>query len=161
MPTRDIDPIRGPRGEEQSPAPADPHSDRQAGARGRLRLQRVRLGVDWRAATDPAVRALSERSAVPDAGVRARARQIIEAVRTGGVTAVRDANAAYGGGLMDGRLLVEPKEMTAALEALPVELRDALEAAVDRVRRFADAQRPVDRTVETAPAWERPIPRRW
>jgi hypothetical protein len=88
--------------------------------RGRLRLQRVRLGVDWRAQTDPAVRALVQRSAVPDARVRAGARQIIEAVRTGGAAAVRDANATYGGGLADGRLLVEPAEMSAALEALPV-----------------------------------------
>jgi histidinol dehydrogenase len=124
-----------------------------------VKLQRVRLLVDWRADTVPAVRALAERSAVPDARVRAGARQLIEEVRAGGATAVRDANATHGGGLADGRLLVEPAEMTAALETLPAELRAALEAAADRVRRFAEAQRPLDRTVETAPGVS--IERRW
>jgi len=134
---------------------ADPVADPQAG----VRLTRVRLGQDWRDRDDPEVRALVERSAVPDARVRAGARQIIEAVRAGGAAAVREANATHGGGLLDGRLLVEPEAMTTALEALPMELRAALEAASDRVRRFAEAQRPVDRTVETAPGVT--IERRW
>jgi histidinol dehydrogenase len=135
------------------------NADPSAGSRADLRLQRVRLGRDWRGRAEPEIRALVERRAIPDARVRAGARQIIEAVRTGGAAAVVDANAAYGGGLADGRLLVEPEEMTAALAALPVELRTALEAAADRVRRFAEAQRPVDRTVATAQGVS--IERRW
>jgi histidinol dehydrogenase len=124
-----------------------------------LRLTRIRAGREWRTTGDPGIRALSERSAVPDARVRAAARQIIESVRTGGAAAVRDANATFGGGLADGRLLVERDEMTVALDALPGELRTALEAAAGRVRRFAEAQRPVDRAVETAPGVS--IERRW
>ncbi|MEZ0239541.1 MAG: histidinol dehydrogenase [Chloroflexota bacterium] len=124
-----------------------------------LRLRLVRLGRNWRESDDPEVRALIERSAVPDARVRAGARDTIERVRAGGAGAVRDANAAYGGGLADGRLLVEPPEMNAAVDALPAALRSALEAAADRVRQFAEAQRPLDRTVETAPGVS--IERRW
>ncbi|HYN69381.1 MAG TPA: histidinol dehydrogenase [Candidatus Eisenbacteria bacterium] len=139
--------------------PADPRADALTESRAQLRLRRVRLGRDWRDADDPEVRALVQRSAVPDSRVRAGAREIIEAVRAGGEAAVRDANATYGGGLADGRLLVERDEMAAALDALPAELRSALEAAADRVMRFAEAQRPVDRSVETAPGVS--IERRW
>lgn len=140
-------------------AESEPRSAAEPDSRAALRLRRVRLGRDWRDDGHPDVRGLVERSAVPDAHVRAGARDIIEAVRAGGAAAVRDANATFGGGLADGRLLVEPAEMAAALDALPAELRTALEAAARRVRLFADAQRPASRTIETTPGVS--IERRW
>ena len=138
---------------------AEARTDPRRAPRANLRLRRIRVGRDWRDRDDPEIRALVERSAVPDSRIRARAREIIAAVRAGRASAVRDANAAFGGGLADGRLLVERDDLQAALDTLPPELRTALQAAAAGVRRFAQAQRPVDRTVETAPGVS--IERRW
>lgn len=121
-------------------------------------LRRVRLAPDWPTKPDPEVDRLVRRGAV-DASTRAAAREIVEAVRRGGADAVRDANRRLGGGLADGRLVIERNELARAAEALSRELRDALAASTDAVRRFAEAQLPESRTVETAPGVA--IQRRW
>ena len=85
---------------------------------------------------------LTRRGAVPDTAVRTVARAILDEVRTGGAAAVTTLSERYGGGRADGSLLLDAAILDAARDALPVELRDALEAAIANVRRFAEAQRP-------------------
>lgn len=104
-------------------------------------------------------RRLVRRGAVPDQQVRSGARAIIEAVRTGGGSAVRAANERFGGGLRGGRLLLGAAELAAAAEALEPGIRRALEAAIAAVRRFAETQLPVTTRTEIVPGVE--IERRW
>ncbi len=124
----------------------------------RLTLRRLDL-----AAIDPASRedraALVRRGAVPDPMVRERARTILAEVRHGGDAAVRDANTRFGGGLADGRLILEAHELRAARDALAPTVRRALDQAITHVRRFAETQRPPTRTTETAPGIT--MERRW
>ena len=65
------------------------------------------------AATDREREALCRRGAVPDPAVRQAARTILADVRARGAVAVRDAAARFGGGLSDGRLLIEQAELRA------------------------------------------------
>jgi histidinol dehydrogenase len=106
-----------------------------------------------------AVRALTRRGAVPNRAVRDGARAILEAVRRDPDGAVRDANATYGGGLADGRLVVEPGELRQARERLEKPVRAALDQAIDNVRRFAEGQLPTTSTTRIAEGIE--IERRW
>ncbi len=102
---------------------------------------------------------LTRRGAVPDTAVRTGARAILDEVRTGGAAAVTTLSKRYGGGRADGSLLLDAAILDAARDALPVELRDALEAAIANVRRFAEAQRPAGTRIETVPGVE--LERRW
>jgi len=124
-----------------------------------LRLSRL----DLAAAADPDVaarsRALVRRGAVPDAGVREGARSIVAEVRDRGSSAVRAANARFGGGLTDGRLVLDRRALLAARDALPTALRTALEASIGNIRRFAETQRPI--TTRTAITAGVEIERRW
>jgi len=121
-------------------------------------LRRVRLAPGWPAAGDPEVDRLVRRGAV-DASTRTTAREILEAVRGGGADAVRDANRRFGGGLADGRLLIGRGELGTRAARLSEGTRNALTAAMEAVRRFAEAQLPASRTVETAPGVV--VERRW
>ena len=103
--------------------------------------------------------ALIRRGAAPDEAIRARARAILDDVRSRGTAAVRDANERFGGGLSDGRLVLERPELVAARDRLPDEDRAALDQAVDHVRRFATTQRPESTRTTIAPGIE--IERRW
>jgi len=94
------------------------------------------------APTDREREALCRRGAVPDPAVRQAARTILADVRARGAVAVRDAAARFGGGLSDGRLLIEHAELRAAADRLSRRDRDALEMAIANVRRFAETQRP-------------------
>ncbi|NJD27066.1 MAG: histidinol dehydrogenase [Chloroflexi bacterium] len=114
------------------------------------RLPRIRIAPDWPATPDPALAGLIRRGAVPDPATRAGAREILERVRQGGAEAVRDANRRFGGGLADGRLVVERNELQDAADGLPDDVATALRAASVNVRRFAQAQVPPSVTVETA-----------
>jgi histidinol dehydrogenase len=126
-----------------------------------FRLRRLDLAAV--AAGDPAARAqrdaLVRRGAVPDASVRDQARSTLAAVRAANDDAVRAANAAFGGGRADGRLLLERSELRSARDRLERRIRRALEQAIDNVRRFAEPQRPASSTVVVAPGIE--IERRW
>jgi histidinol dehydrogenase len=125
-----------------------------------LRLARLELAA---ATTDAAVaahvRRLVRRGAVPDARVRESARAIIEDVRRNPSLEVRKANARYGGGLHDGRLVIERREMAAPRDALDARIRDAVERAIANVRTFAETQLPASTRTTIAPGIE--IERRW
>ena len=123
-----------------------------------LRLPRLDL-----ASGDPATaatrRALCRRGAVPDARVRDLTRGILDGLRSNTDEGVRRANAEFGGGLADGRLLLDGETLERARDALSNGTRAALQAAIANVRRFAETQRPLSTTTEIVPGVE--IERRW
>jgi histidinol dehydrogenase len=125
-----------------------------------FRLRRIDLAA-W--ATDPAtesaVSTLVRRGAVPDAAIREAVRAILDEVRADPDRAVADANRRFGGGLADGRLVLDPDELRAARDTLEPPVRDALEQAIDNVRAFAAAQLPASTTTTIVPGVE--IERRW
>ncbi|HEV8489204.1 MAG TPA: histidinol dehydrogenase [Candidatus Limnocylindrales bacterium] len=125
-----------------------------------LRLRRLDLGA---AATDPqtvaALAALIRRGAVPDRAIREAVREILDDVRRDPSRAVRAANARFGGGLADGRLVVTAAELADAAKALPDNIRVALDQAIANVRRFAETQRPATRRTTIEDGIE--IERRW
>jgi histidinol dehydrogenase len=121
-------------------------------------LRRLDLG-DTRTEAIAERRALFRRGAVPDERIRAGARAILDDVRARGAGAVREANARYGGGSVDGRLLLERRELTAARDRLDRDDRAALDQAIDHVTRFATTQRPV--TTRTTIVSGIDIERRW
>ena len=115
-----------------SPSP-DPDPAAQPGL---LRTRRL-------ADLDPADRRrLVVRSAVPDRAVRRAAAEICRSIEEGGDRALREAGAAYGGGRADPR--VAPEEISAALEDTGRAVREALEAAIEAVRRHHLPQIPAD-----------------
>jgi histidinol dehydrogenase len=117
------------------------------------------------ASTDPGtaatIRRLVRRGAVPDSAVRDGVHEILEDVRSRGSAGLRSASSRFGGGRRgrDERLFLEPGELAAAADRLPVPIRDALEQAIANVRRFAEAQRPVSTRTTIAAGIE--IERRW
>ncbi|MDQ2964947.1 MAG: histidinol dehydrogenase [Chloroflexota bacterium] len=125
-----------------------------------LRLRRIDLAA---AASDPqaaaAITALFRRGAVPDRTVRDAVRAILDDVRRDPSTAVRAANARFGGGLAGSRLVLGPDELTAAANALPDDILTALTQAIANVRRFAETQRPTTTRTTIADGVE--IERRW
>ena len=125
-----------------------------------IRLTRLDLA---RAATDPAVATrrdrLVRRGAVPDPDVREGARRILAEIRSGGDPAVRAANTRFGGGLADGRLVLDAAELTAARDALPRPVRAGLETMIEHIERFAETQRPSTTRTTIVPGIE--IERRW
>jgi len=114
-------------------------------------------------ATDPGAvaerAALCRRGAVPDETVRAATRAILGDVRARGAVAVRDASARFGGGLADGRLVIEADDLRAARDRLSRADRSALDQAIANVRRFAEPQLPV--TTRTTILEGIEIERRW
>jgi histidinol dehydrogenase len=123
-----------------------------------FRLHRLDLASDEPA--DVAERrALFRRGAVPDEDVRAGARAIVAAVQARGAAAIRDANARFGGGLGDGRLILGRSELRLAADRLDLRDRAALEQAIDHVRRVAEAQIPPTTRTTVAPGIE--VERRW
>ena len=125
-----------------------------------LRLRRLDL-ADMERDPDAAAerRALLRRGAVPDPRVRETVRTILADVRARGAAAVREANVRVGGGLPDGRLMLEPAELARACDQLEPDIRRALDAAIANVRRFAETQRPVTTRIAIVPGVE--IERRW
>jgi histidinol dehydrogenase len=122
-----------------------------------------RLDLAAVAAGDPITRdayaALVRRGAVADPRIRTAARATLDDVRARGGDAVRDANAAVGGGRPDGRLVLDATELRATRERLDPAVRRALDQAIDHVRRFAETQRPASTRATIAPGIE--IERRW
>ena len=132
-----------------------------AQAQSRLQLRRLDLAAvaagDRDAARD--YKTLVGRGAVADASIRVAVRDLLEAVRTDPDAQVRIANARFGGGRPDGRLVLEPAALRAARDGLTPDVRRALEHAIDNVRRFAETQRPASTSTTIAPGVE--LERRW
>lgn len=91
-------------------------------------------------------RALVGRATTATPDLRARARDIVEAVRDGGDAALREANTRYGGGLrepVDSPALRIPGErLREARDALPRDLRQGLETMAANIERFHALQVP-------------------
>lgn len=130
-------------------------------------MRRVRLAD----LTETDRQALLERAPVATGRIRDGARAIIEAVRRGGDAALREANARFGGGLAGdtaGRtapLRLERRDLVAACDRLPADLRAALDVMIANVERFHRLQVPppeqwvtVAAGVEVGRVW-RPIRR--
>ncbi len=94
--------------------------------------------------------ALTHRSAVPSADVRAAAAAIVADVRAGGDAGLAAAAARYGGG-RTGPLRVRRDEMAAARRAAPADLVGAIDHAASNIRRFHEAQLPAEQEIEIEP----------
>jgi len=106
---------------------------------------------EWQALSDTRRVALLERPvARDDARIRAGARDIIAQVRRDGDTALAALTAELDGAALDD-FRVTDGEFDAARRALAQEARNAIDLAIDNVRRFHEAQRPRTITVETMP----------
>jgi histidinol dehydrogenase len=142
-------------------ASTDPAASAPDASAAPFRLRRLDLAAV--AAGDPEARrehrALVRRGAVPDPTVRDGARATLADVRARGDAAVRQANAAVGGGRPDGQLLLDRSDLLAARDGLAPRVRGALDQAIDHVRRFAETQIPVSTRTAIAPGIE--IERRW
>jgi histidinol dehydrogenase len=125
-----------------------------------LRLRRLELAAAERdEALAAELAALLRRGAVPDLAVREAVREILAGVRADPDAGLRAASARHGGGLPDGRLLLDAGDLRGARDALRPELRIALEQAIGNVRRFAESQVPVTSVTTIGPGIE--IERRW
>jgi histidinol dehydrogenase len=117
------------------------------------RLQRIRL--EALSAEDR--RAIVRRASTATPDLRERVRIILEQVRTGGDTAVRELNRLYGGGLgpegsRPPSLRVPRTELIAARDALPSGLRAGLEAMAANIERFHALQvPPPEQWIEVVP----------
>ncbi len=129
-----------------------------AAAPATLRLRRLDLGRDDDETRTERHR-LVRRGAVPDPSVREKVRAILADVRADGGDAVREYNERFGGGLPDGRLVLRRSEIAAARDALPSDLRTALEQAISHVRQVGESSRPATTKTNPLPGVE--IERRW
>ncbi|MEW6595977.1 MAG: histidinol dehydrogenase [Pseudomonadota bacterium] len=87
---------------------------------------------------------LNERRGV-DADVDAAAAEIIETVRKGGIAAVLDYTRRFDKvELSEAELRVSAEEIEAGAAATPVEVREAIAFAAERIRRYHQRQRPAD-----------------
>lgn len=100
---------------------------------------------------------LLDRSPVPDATIRRRAEEIVEAIRVGGDQALADLGGRLGGGRVPSR--VAPSDMRSALEGLEARLRAHLEVAIHNVRTVHAAQQLEPVVVEPTPGVR--VERRW
>ncbi len=118
-------------------------------------LRRIRLAD----ASEAERRALTERSSTATPDIRARAREIVQAVRTGGDAALRDANRRFGGGLTEPAdapaLRVPAEELATARDRLEPGLRAGLEQMARNIEAFhAIEVPPPAQWVETEPGVE-------
>jgi histidinol dehydrogenase len=140
---------------------ASPTTTATASVEPGIRFRRLDLGAVAAGDADARrqYRSLVRRGAVPDEAVRSSARQTLAAVRAGGDAAVGEANAKFGGGRPDGRVVLDARELRDARDRLDTRLRRALDQAIANVRRFAETQRPQSTTTTIGPGIE--IERRW
>ncbi len=112
--------------------------------------------LDLATAGDAERRALTDRASTATPDIRAKARAIVDAVREGGDAALRDANARFGGGLVEPAdapaLRVPLEDLRAARDRLPTELREGLEQMARNIESFHAAEvPPSEQWVETEP----------
>ena len=122
----------------------------------RLDLAQVALGDPGATAER---RALIRRGSAPDQQVRESVRLTLASVRERGAAAVGEANARFGGGRADGRLIIDRGELVIACDAMRPEVRHAMDQSIANVRRFAETQLPTSTRTTIAPGIE--IERRW
>ena len=115
--------------------------------------------IDLSTTTVAALAAVLQRSAVPDAGVRAGAAAIVADVRRDGDAALRAAAAKFGGALADGSLRIPAERIASAVDTIDRTTRDALAKAAATIRAVHEPQRPVDHAVEPVPGVT--VTRRW
>ena len=123
-----------------------------------LRLRRLDLRTPDAAALAERD-ALFRRGAVPDPHVREAARGILADVRSRGSDAVRESAARFGGGRLDGRLVLRGDELVDAVGRVTPAQLSALETAIANVRRFAETQLPSSTRTTIVPGVE--LERRW
>ena len=111
------------------------------------------------AVDDPRIQVLARRGAVPDPATRAGVRDMLATIEQDGSAAVIDNNRRFGGGSADGRLVVRGDDLAKAAANLDPTVREAIDAAIVNVRRFAMTQRPNDTTTSIIPGVD--IERRW
>ena len=105
-------------------------------------------------------KALCTRPAGADPQVRERVEQIIGRVRADGDRALRELAAAFDGAA-PADFAVGPDEFRAAEQAVPAQVKAAIAAAAENIRRFHAAQMPARIEVETAPGVvciQQPVP---
>lgn len=127
-----------------------------------IRLRRIDLTERGSRATTgaaPLADFLRRRAAPLDPAVRRGVASILDDVRRRGDDAVRSANRRVGGGLAGDRLVIRRTELEQARDALPADIRAALDQAIEHVERFAATQRP--ETARTTIAEGIEIERRW
>jgi histidinol dehydrogenase len=118
-------------------------------------LRRVRLAD----LTTDERRAIIRRATTTSPELRESVRAIVEGVRSGGDQALRELNARVGGGLRptDGApapapLRIDRKDLLAARDALPRDLRKALQTMAVNIERFHSSQVPSpEQWVDIAP----------
>ena len=105
-------------------------------------LRRLRLAD----ASEAERRALTDRASTATPDIRAKARAIVDGVREGGDAALREANARFGGGLVEPAesppLRVPAQDLRAARDLLPTELREGLEQMARNIESFHAAEVP-------------------
>ena len=100
-------------------------------------------------------RLLTRRSAIPDPAIRAAVADICETVRRGGDAAVAEISRRVGGGFRK----TEPHELDDAVDSLPPEVREAIDAAIAAVDAYHRPLLPTPTRVTTHPGVE--IERLW
>lgn len=103
------------------------------------------------------LRRLTRRSALPEPAIRAAAATVCDDVRLGGDGALAEASARFGGGRA--QPLVDTGELTAGLGEVDGDVLERIDAAIDAVRRFHEAQLPESSREVTFPGVA--IERRW
>jgi histidinol dehydrogenase len=107
--------------------------------RGPVMLQRLDLRGQVKGTTTVELRARLPRPEVAGEGPVATVREILDAVRTKGDAALRELTRRFDGcDLPTAR--VDPADVVAALDAVPADLRAALEFAADGIRSFHETQ---------------------
>jgi histidinol dehydrogenase len=102
-------------------------------------LQRLDLRGRVRGTSTAELRARLPRPEVAGEGPVAAVREIIASVRSRGDDALRELTARFDGADLPSPR-VDPVEVKGALEAIPADLRDALEFAADGIRAFHETQ---------------------
>ncbi len=106
---------------------------------------------NWQDLDVAAKRTLLERPAVTDdAAIRSRTAELIETVRTGGDTALRDLTLRFDRADVDD-FRVTSREIATATAGLTPMQTAAIDLAISNVRRFHEPQRPRKIRVETMP----------
>ncbi len=103
--------------------------------------------------------ALTRRVETSDTDISARVEQILRLVRAGGDKALRKLVAEIEGRILSpapssdapDSLVVSEAEFAEAIAAIPQKLRDAIDTAARNIRRFHEAQRPAEISLETTP----------